>query len=122
MHKEDPYIRMTQKNRRAGIVVGEAAVRFCDLRLEMNPASMKRGPLPDIRLPPILYAIGIPPKLADNMGPPLDDLTCQWPQSSQLTKFSFHGQEVESRIFKFCIPSPPRNNKYSTTLLPRLCY
>jgi hypothetical protein len=64
------------KNRCVGIVVGEAAVRFCDLRLEMHPASLKHGPLPDIRLPPILYATGIPPKLADNMGPQLHGLTC----------------------------------------------
>jgi hypothetical protein len=41
------------------------------------------------------------------------------PKQVQLTKFSFRGQEVESRIFKFCIPSPPRNNKYYTPLLPR---
>jgi hypothetical protein len=62
-------------NRRVGIVVGEVAIRFWDLRLEMHPASLKRGPLRDICLLPILYATGIPPKLADNMGPPLHGLT-----------------------------------------------
>jgi hypothetical protein len=56
--------------------VGEAVVRFCDLRMETDPASLKCGPLSDIRLLPILYATGIPPKLAENMGPPLHDLTC----------------------------------------------
>jgi hypothetical protein len=25
-----------------------------------------------------------------------------------LTKISFHGQEIESGIFKFCIPPPPQ--------------
>jgi hypothetical protein len=52
--KEDPYIHMTQKNRRVGIAVGEVVVRFCDLPLEMHPASQKRGPLLDIYLPPKL--------------------------------------------------------------------
>jgi hypothetical protein len=51
------------KNRRVGIVMGEAAVRFCDLRLETHLAFLKCGPLPDIRLPPILYATRIPPNL-----------------------------------------------------------
>jgi hypothetical protein len=41
------------------------------------------------------------------------------PKQVQLTKFSFRGQEVESEIFKFCIPSHPQNNKYSTPLIPR---
>jgi hypothetical protein len=62
------------KNRHVGIIVGEVAVRICDLRLDMHPASLKCGPLPDIRLPPILYATKIPPKLADNMGPRLHGL------------------------------------------------
>jgi hypothetical protein len=76
------------KNRCVGIVVREAAIRFCDLRLETHPASRKRGPLPDIRLPLIFYATVIPPKLTHNMGPPLHGLTCQWPQSKcSLPKF-----------------------------------
>jgi hypothetical protein len=41
------------------------------------------------------------------------------PKQVQLTKFSFRSQEVKIGIFKFCILSPPRNNKYSTLLLPR---
>jgi hypothetical protein len=36
-----------------------------------------------------------------------------------LTKYSFHGQEVDRGIYKFYIPSSPQNNKYSTLLLPR---
>jgi hypothetical protein len=64
------------KNRRVGIVVGEAVVRFCHLRLETHLASLKHGPLPNIHLPPILHAIGILPKLAENTGPPLHGLTC----------------------------------------------
>jgi hypothetical protein len=40
------------------------------------------------------------------------------PKQVQLTKFSFRDQEVERGIFKFCIPSPPQNNKYYTPLLP----
>jgi hypothetical protein len=51
------------KNKRVGIVVGEATVRFCYLRLETYPALLKRGSLPDICLPPILYGTRIPPKL-----------------------------------------------------------
>jgi hypothetical protein len=78
------------KNRRVGIIVGEAVVRFCDLQLEMHPASLKCGPLLDIYLLLILYATGIPPKLADNMGPPLHSLTCQWPRSKcSLPNFNF---------------------------------
>jgi hypothetical protein len=69
------------KNRRVGIIAGEVVVRLCDLRLETHPASLKCRPLLDIRLPPILYAIGTPPKLADNIGPPLHGITCQWPRS-----------------------------------------
>jgi hypothetical protein len=77
------------KNRRVGIVVGEAVVRLCDLRPETHPTSLKCGPLPDIHLPPMLYPTGIPPKLADNMGPRLHSLTCQWPPKCNLLNFHF---------------------------------
>jgi hypothetical protein len=105
------------KNRCVGIVVGEAVVRFCDLRLETQLASLKCGPLPDICLPPILFATGIPPKLDDYMGATIarPHLSLA-PKQVQLT---IRDQEDKSEIFKFCFPSPPRNNKYSTPLLPR---
>jgi hypothetical protein len=67
------------KNRRVGIIAGKVVVRLCDLRLETHPASLMCGPLPRIRLQPILYATRTPPKLADNIGLLLHGLTCQWP-------------------------------------------
>jgi hypothetical protein len=99
--------------------VAEVVVRLCDLRLETYPASLKRGPLLDICLPPILYATRNPPKLADNMGLCLHGPPCQRPQSKcRLPNFHFVVREVESGIFKFCLPSPRPNTKYSTPLLP----
>jgi hypothetical protein len=108
MQKEDPYICMTSKNRRVGIVVGEAAARFSDLRLEMYPASLKHGPLPDIHLPPILYATRIPPKLVNNMGPPLHSLTCRWPRSKcSLPNFHFTIRKSKAGFSNFVFPLCP---------------
>jgi hypothetical protein len=96
------------KNRRVGIVVGEAAVRFCDLRLEMHPASLKRGPLPDICLSSILYATGIPPKLTDNMGLPLHSLTSQWPRSKCiLPNFHFVVRKSKAGFSHYVFPLRP---------------
>jgi hypothetical protein len=96
------------KNRRVGIVVGEAAVRFCDLRPETHPASLKREPLLDICLPPILYATGISPKLADNMGPPLHGLTCQWRRSKcSLPNFHFAVRKSKARFSNSVFPLRP---------------
>jgi hypothetical protein len=107
------------RNRHVGIVVGEVVVRFCDLRLETHPASLKRGPLPDIFLPPILYAIRIPPKVTDIMGPPLPASIVSRPEASAAYQIFFVVKKLKVGFFKFCIPSLPRNNKYSTPWLPR---
>jgi hypothetical protein len=106
--KEDPY-PYNLRNRRVGIVVGEATAKFCDLRLETHPASLKHGPLPHIRLPPILYATGIPPKLANNMGPPLRNLTCQWPRNKcSLPNFHFAVRKSKVRFSNFVFPLIPK--------------
>jgi hypothetical protein len=96
------------KNRRVGFVVGETAVIFCDLRLETHPTSMKCGPLLDICLPPILYTTGIPPKLIDNMGPPLHGLTCQWPRSKcSLPNFHFAVRKSKVGFSNSILPLRP---------------
>jgi hypothetical protein len=93
------------KNRRVGIVAGEAAVRFRDLRLETHLASLKCGPLPDFHLLPILYATEIPPKLTDNMGPRLHSLTCRWPRSKcSLPNFHFAIRNLKAGFSNFVFP------------------
>jgi hypothetical protein len=87
---------------------------------ESHPNSLTIwGPLPDIRLLPISYATKIPPKLADNMGPPLHSLTCQWPRSKCSLR-NFHSRSgSRKRDFQILYSLSARNNKYFTPLLPR---
>jgi hypothetical protein len=103
------------KNRRVSIVVGEAAVRLCDLLLEKHPTSLKRGPLPDIHLPPILYFTGIPPKLVDNMGLQLHNLTCKWPRSKCSLQNFISQSGSRKRDFQILCSL---SDKYSTPFLP----
>jgi hypothetical protein len=107
------------KNRRVGIVVGEAVVRICDPRLEMHPASLKHGPFPDIHLLSILYATKIPPKFVDNMGPDCTASLVSGPEATTAYQILISRSGSRIGFSNYIFPLHPRNNTYSTLLLAR---